>query len=91
MIAPWGMAALTALWFGMLGWKAQSTVALWAAAGALLGLVLTTFAIGLGEAATIPFSAEQAQVLHAKAVGVAALIILCLGAALTLHVWRRSE
>ncbi len=91
MIAPWVIGAAAALWFGFLGWKAQTNAALWAVWGAVLGLVITTFAVGLGQAADIPLSSADAKVLHAKEVGVAALLVFLLASAFTVHVFRRQR
>ena len=56
---PWPVAAATAIWFGVMAYKAGKNRALWCIGGGLLGLVITTIVLGLGQAVFLPFSTEQ--------------------------------
>ena len=59
-MVPWPVAALTAVWFGFMAYKAGKNAVLWGIGGGVLALVVTTLVMGLGQAAFIPFtSAEQ--------------------------------
>jgi hypothetical protein len=76
---PWPVAAVTAIWFGLMAYKARKNCVLWAIGGGLLGLVITTLVMGLGQAAFIPFSNDQQSMFRIKIAAVAVLIVLCIG------------
>ncbi len=78
MIA-WLLALATALWFGLMAFKAHRAWGLWAVGGGLFALVTTTIVLGLEEAAFIPFSSREAALFHWRAVGISILIILVFG------------
>ncbi len=88
---PWLFAGATAIWFGLLAHRAKHNRAVWAVAGALLGLVITTIVLGLGDAVFIPFTREEYFRFRAKEVGVALGLILLLGWVLTTGLHRRHR
>jgi hypothetical protein len=78
-IIPWPIAVATALWFGVMAHKAGKNRVLWAIGGGLLGLVLSTVVLGLGQATFIPFSTEEIVPFRLKATGLAILLVLGVG------------
>jgi hypothetical protein len=73
---PWPVAAGAAVWFGMMARKAGKNTALWAVGGGILGLVVTTIVMGLGQATFIPFYHAEIAPFRIK---MAALAILLVG------------
>lgn len=78
-LIPWPVAAATAIWFGVMAYKAGKNCALWAIGGGLLGLVLTTIVMGLAQATFIPYSTEEIAPLRFKVALLAILLVLCVG------------
>jgi hypothetical protein len=76
---PWPVAAATAIWFGMMAYKAGKNCALWAIGGGLLGLVLTTIVMGLAQATFMPYSTGEIAPLRFKLAVLAILLVLCVG------------
>ena len=76
---PWPVAAAAAIWFGVMAYKARKNCVLWAIGGGLLGLVITTLVMGLGQAAFIPFTSEQESMFRIKIAVAALLIVFCIG------------
>jgi len=76
---PWAVTAATAAWFGMMAFKAGKSTVLWAIGGGLMGLLVTTMILGLGQATFIPFSTQEIAPFRLKAVGLAILIVACVG------------
>jgi hypothetical protein len=63
---PWCLAVVTAVWFAWMAKRAGRNWLLWVCGGAVLGLVASTFIIGINHAAAIPFSAPEKAHLHLK-------------------------
>jgi hypothetical protein len=80
---PWLFAVLTAAWFGWMANRSCRAWVLWAVGGAAFGLVASTLVIGLGRAASIPYSEQQARVNGLEWTCAAALLILAVGWLLT--------
>ncbi len=78
-LIPWPVAAATAIWFGVMAYKAGKNCALWAIGGGLLGLVLTTIVMGLAQATFIPYSTEEIAPLRFKVALLAIVLVLCAG------------
>jgi hypothetical protein len=78
-LIPWPVAAATAIWFGVMAYKAGKNAALWAIGGGLLGLVLTTIVMGLAQATFIPYSTAEIAPLRFKVAVLAILLVLCVG------------
>jgi len=78
-LIPWPVAAATAIWFGVMAYKAGKNAALWAIGGGLLGLVLTTIVVGLAQATFIPYSTEAIAPFRLKVAVLAIVLILCVG------------
>ena len=76
---PWPVAAAAAIWFGVMAYKARKNCVLYAIGGGLLGLVITTVVLGLGQAAFIPFTSGEESVFRMKMTAVALLIVFCIG------------
>ena len=76
---PWPVAAATAVWFGVMAYKAGKNAVLWAIGGGLLGLVVTTIVMGLGQATFIPFYTGEIAPFRLKMAGLAVLLVLCMG------------
>jgi len=76
---PWPVAATTAIWFGVMARKSGKNLVLWAIGGGLLGLVLTTIVLGLGQATFIPFYTAQVPVFRLKMALAAILLVVCVG------------
>ncbi|HVM47924.1 MAG TPA: hypothetical protein VMU04_07845 [Candidatus Acidoferrum sp.] len=80
---PWPVAAATAIWFGIMAHHARKNAVVWAIGGGILGLIITTLVMGLGQAAFIPFTSEQQSLFRIKIGGLAIFIVLFLGWLLT--------
>jgi hypothetical protein len=78
-IVPWPVAAATAIWFSAMAYKAQKSAVLWAIGGGMLGLIVTTLVMGLGQAAFIPFTSAEQSAFRVKIGGLAVFILFCLG------------
>jgi hypothetical protein len=78
-LIPWPVAAATAIWFGVMAYKAGKNCALWAIGGGLLGLVLTTIVMGLAQATFIPYSTEEIAPFRLKVAVLAIILVLCVG------------
>ena len=76
---PWAVTAATAAWFGMMAFKAGKSTVLWAIGGGLMGLIVTTVILGLGQATFIPFSTQEIAPFRLKVVGLAILLVACIG------------
>lgn len=76
---PWPVAAATAIWFGVMAYKSAKNLVLWAIGGALMGLVLTTILLGLGQATFIPYYTAEVPVFRLKLALVAILLVVCMG------------
>lgn len=76
---PWPVAAATAIWFGVMAYKAGKNATLWAIGGGMLALIITTLVMGLGQAAFIPFTSEQESMFRIKIAALAIFIVFCLG------------
>ena len=76
---PWPIATATAVWFSVMAHKSGKNVVLWAIGGGLLGLVLTTLVLGLGQAMFIPFYSAQVPIFRLKMTLVAILLVVCVG------------
>jgi hypothetical protein len=78
-VIPWPVAAATALWFGVMAYKAGKNAVLWGIGGGMLALIVTTLVMGLGQAAFIPFTSEDQSMFRIKIGALATFIVLCLG------------
>ena len=76
---PWAVAATTAAWFSLMAFKAGNSKLLWGVGGGLMGLVVTTIILGLGQATFIPFCTEEIAPFRLKVAGLAILLVACLG------------
>jgi len=78
-VIPWPVAAATAIWFGVMAYKAGKNCALWAIGGGVLGLALTTMVLGLAQATFIPFSSDEIAPFRLKAAALAVLLVVFVG------------
>ena len=78
-LIPWPVTAATAIWFGVMAYKAGKNSALWAIGGGLLGLVVTTIVMGLAKATFIPYSTGEIAPLRFKMSVLAIFLVLCIG------------
>jgi hypothetical protein len=76
---PWPVAAATAAWFGVMAYKSGKSIVLWAIGGGLMGLVVTTIILGLGQATFLPFDSGQVAPFRLKAAALAVVLIACAG------------
>ncbi|MCX6924659.1 MAG: hypothetical protein NT154_15810 [Verrucomicrobia bacterium] len=76
---PWPVAVATATWFGVMAYKAGKNCVLWSIGGGLLGLVVTTIVMGLGQATFIPSSTEEIASFRFKVAALAILLVLFVG------------
>ena len=95
---PWPVAAATAIWFGVMAYKAGKNAVLWGIGGGMLALIITTIVMGLGQAAFIPFTSQEQSMFRIKIGGLAIFIVFCLGWLFTgslhphlLAPWRRTK
>ena len=89
---PWPVAVATSAWFGVMAYKAGKSVALWAIGGGLMGLVVTTIILGLGQATFLPFCTGDIAPFRIKVAGLAILVVEARGGSLrepcTATCWR---
>jgi len=76
---PWPVAVATAIWFGVMAYKAGKNAVLWAIGGGVLALVVTTVVMGLGQAVSIPFTSGEEAMFRVKITALAVFIVFCLG------------
>ena len=76
---PWPVAVATAIWFGVMAYKAGKNFVLWAIGGGLLGLVVTTIVLGLAQATFMPFASAEIVPFRLKMAGIAILLVLGAG------------
>ena len=76
---PWAVAAATAVWFSLMASKAGNSTVLWGIGGGLMGLVVTTIILGLGQATFIPFSTEEIAPFRLKVSALAILLVASVG------------
>lgn len=76
---PWPVAAATAVWFGVMAYKSGKNIVLWAIGGGVLGLVLTTLILGLGQATFIPYHTGEIALFRLKLTAAAVIVVLCVG------------
>ena len=86
---PWAVAAATAAWLGVMAYKAGKNTVLSAVGGGLLGLVVTTIILGLGQATFIPFCPEEVAPSRIKLAVFAIVIVACIGWLFTGSLHRR--
>ena len=78
-VIPWPVAAATAVWFGVMAYKAGKNAVLWGIGGGMMALIVTTLVMGLGQAAFIPYTSDQQSMFRIKIGALAVFIVLCLG------------
>ena len=78
---PWPVAAATAIWFGVMAYKAGKNWVVWAIGGGMLGLVVTTLVMGLAQATFIPFHTDEVAPFRMKVAGLAILLVFWRGVA----------
>jgi hypothetical protein len=78
-LIPWPVALATALWFGVMAARSEKNGVLWAIGGGLLGLLVTSIVLGLGQATFMPFCTEAITPFRLRTAGLAILLILCVG------------
>ncbi len=76
---PWPVAVATTVWFGVMAHKAGKNGWLWGIGGGVLGLVVTTLVMGLGQAAFIPYTSAEQSMFRIKIGALAIFVVLCLG------------
>jgi len=78
-VIPWPVALATAAWFGVMAYRSGKNCVLWAIGGGLLGLVVTTIVLGLGQATFIPYSTEEITPFRLKMTALAVVLVLGVG------------
>ena len=76
---PWPVALAAAGWFVVMATKAGKNRVLWALGGGMLGLVVTTLVVGLGQATFIPFYSAAVVPFRMKAAVLAILLVAGIG------------
>ena len=76
---PWPVALAAAGWFLVMATKAGKNRVLWALGGGMLGLVVTTLVVGLGQATFIPFYTAAVAPFRMKAAVLAILLVAGIG------------
>jgi hypothetical protein len=76
---PWPVAVGAAVWFGVMALKAGKNSVLWAVGGGILGLVVATIVMGLGQATFIPFYSAEIAPFRIKMAALAVLLVVAIG------------
>ncbi len=76
---PWPVAAATAVWFGLMAWKAAKNRVVWTIGGGILGLVVTTIVLGVAQATFIPFYRAEVHTFRLKVAVLAILLVAGIG------------
>jgi hypothetical protein len=76
---PWPVAVAAAGWFVVMASKAGKNRVLWALGGGILGLVVTTLVVGLGQATFIPYYSGAVAPFRMKAAVLAILLVAGIG------------
>ena len=76
---PWPVAAAAAVWFGLMAHRAGKNRALWSVGGGILGLVVTTIVMGLGQATFTPFYTAEIASFRIKMAVLAILLVAGIG------------
>jgi hypothetical protein len=76
---PWPVAAATAAWFVLMAYKAGKNRVLWAFGGGMLGLLVTTLVLGLGQATFLPFHSAEVASFRIKVAVLAILLVSGIG------------
>ncbi len=88
-VLPWLFCVVTAAGFGWMAHRARRSRGLWAAGGALLGLVAATMVEGLSQAAFIPMSHAAVVAFHFRVIVFATVSVGLLGWLCTFSLRRR--
>jgi hypothetical protein len=78
-LIPWPVAVATAVWFGLMAHKAGKNRVLWSVGGGILGLVVTTITMGLGQATFMPFYSAEIAPFRIKMAALAVLLVVGIG------------
>jgi hypothetical protein len=76
---PWPVAAATAVWFGVMAYRAGKNRVLWALGGGMLGMLVTSLVMGLGQATFLPFYSAEVPAFRLKIAVLAILLVLGIG------------
>lgn len=76
---PWPVAAATAIWFGVMAYKAGKNCVVWAIGGGVFAVMVTTLVMGLAQATFIPFHTDEAAPFRLKVAGLAILLVFGVG------------
>ncbi len=85
------IAALTAIWFGVVAQLNRRNIISAAVTGGLLGLIVSGICLGLGNAVTIPYTHLVRSTAVVRAAGVALGIVGLIGAIFMTAAHRNSE
>ncbi len=91
MIAPWIFSIVTAIWYGIMGHKADGHWLRWALGGAFFALAASTLVLGVCIAAFIPRSPEEYASNQVKSLVLAFLPILLVGGGLMIGLMRKGQ
>ena len=91
MIAPWILSIVTAIWYGIMGYKADGHWLGWALGGAFFALAASTLILGLCDSALIPLSHDEDVSLQVKSVLLACLPILLVGGSAMIILMRKGQ
>jgi len=91
MIAPWILSIVTAIWYGIMGYKADGHWLGWALGGAFFALAASTLILGVCNAAFIPRSPEEYASIQVKSVLLAFLPVLLVGGSAMIILMRKGQ
>jgi len=83
-------AVATAIWFGLMAYRAGRAWYGWALGGAIFALVASTIVFGVTQATFLPLSHTAYVHWRVRSVAIAFLVIFILGWILTLSLRRKS-
>jgi hypothetical protein len=88
--AAYVLAIITAIWFGLVGWRTKTGGVFWAISGAIIALILSTVCLGFANSITVPYSAPAVQASQRNAIIASAILIALFAATITYANIRRT-
>lgn len=91
LISPWLMGLGAGALFGWIAHRYYRNRNWWGTGGAVLGVLLTALAVGLGDATAVPYSEPQRLLHLVRALAVVTIVVGITGALIFLNLERERK